>query len=44
MALAGDGTGRIVTMRYDRSIEKVPGVQGGEPVIKGTRTPVRTVA
>lgn len=25
-------------------IERVPGVQGGEPVIAGTRTPVRTVA
>lgn len=30
-------------MWYDRFIEKVPGVQGGEPVIKGTRTPVRTI-
>jgi uncharacterized protein (DUF433 family) len=28
---------------YDQYIEKVPGVQGGEPVIAGTRTPVRSV-
>ena len=28
---------------YARHIEKVPGVQGGEPVLAGTRTPVRTV-
>ena len=28
---------------YDRYIEKTPGVQGGEPVIAGTRTPVRSV-
>lgn len=26
-----------------RYIEKKPGVQGGEPVIKGTRVPVRTI-
>lgn len=29
---------------YDRYIEKIPGVQGGEPVIAGTRTPVRAIA
>ena len=29
---------------YDRYIEKVAGVQGGEPVVAGTRTPVRTIA
>jgi len=28
---------------YDRYVEKVPGVQGGEPVITGTRTPVRAL-
>ncbi len=28
---------------YDHFIEKVPGVQGGEPIIVGTRTPVRTI-
>lgn len=26
-----------------RYITSVPGVQGGEPVIRGTRTPVRTI-
>jgi uncharacterized protein (DUF433 family) len=30
--------------RYDEYIARAPGVQGGEPVIKGTRTPVRTIA
>lgn len=30
------------TVAY-RYITSVPGVQGGEPVIKGTRTPVRTI-
>jgi uncharacterized protein (DUF433 family) len=25
-------------------IERVPGIHGGEPIITGTRTPVRTVA
>lgn len=25
-------------------ITTVPGVQGGEPVVRGTRTPVRTIA
>lgn len=29
---------------YDVHITRTPGVQGGEPVIRGTRTPVRTVA
>ena len=29
---------------YKRYIARVPGVQGGAPVLKGTRTPVRTVA
>jgi uncharacterized protein (DUF433 family) len=28
---------------YDQYIEKVPGLQGGEPVIAGTRTPVQSV-
>ena len=28
---------------YDCYVEKVPGVQGGEPVLAGTRTPVRSV-
>jgi uncharacterized protein (DUF433 family) len=28
----------------DRFIARVPGVQGGEPVVRGTRTPVRTIA
>jgi uncharacterized protein (DUF433 family) len=28
---------------YDPCIERVPGVQGGAPVIRGTRTPVRTI-
>lgn len=28
---------------YDRYIQKIPGVQGGEPVLAGTRTPVRTI-
>ncbi|MGH2457289.1 MAG: DUF433 domain-containing protein, partial [Chloroflexota bacterium] len=31
-------------MWYDRFIEEVPGVQGGEPVVRETRTPVRTIA
>jgi uncharacterized protein (DUF433 family) len=30
-------------MWYDAYIEKTSGVQGGEPVIAGTRTPVRTI-
>ncbi len=30
------------TVAY-RYITSVPGVQGGEPCIKGTRTPVRTI-
>jgi uncharacterized protein (DUF433 family) len=29
---------------YDRYIVRIPGVQGGEPVIAGTRTPVRAIA
>lgn len=28
---------------YDYHIESRPGVQGGAPIIRGTRTPVRTV-
>jgi uncharacterized protein (DUF433 family) len=28
---------------YDQYIEKIPGIQGGEPIISGTRTPVRSV-
>lgn len=28
---------------FDAFIDQVPGVQGGAPVVKGTRTPVRTV-
>jgi uncharacterized protein (DUF433 family) len=31
-------------MWFEKHIERVPGVQGGEPVIVGTRTPVRTIA
>lgn len=30
-------------MQSDQEIECRPGVQGGEPVIAGTRTPVRSV-
>lgn len=30
------------TVQY-RYITSVPGVQGGEPIIKGTRTPVRSI-
>ncbi|MEQ1604987.1 MAG: DUF433 domain-containing protein [Pyrinomonadaceae bacterium] len=30
----------LVAYRY---IDSVPGVQGGEPCIKGTRTPVRSI-
>ena len=30
----------LVACRY---IDSVPGVQGGEPCIKGTRTPVRSI-
>ena len=29
---------------YDDFITRTPGVQGGEPVVAGTRTPVRTIA
>jgi uncharacterized protein (DUF433 family) len=29
---------------YDDHITRIPGVQGGEPVVVGTRTPVRTIA
>jgi uncharacterized protein (DUF433 family) len=29
---------------YESYIERVEGVQGGEPVVCGTRTPVRTIA
>jgi uncharacterized protein (DUF433 family) len=29
---------------YERYVEVVAGVQGGEPVIAGTRTPVRAIA
>ncbi len=29
--------------RYERPITKIPGVQGGAPVLRGTRTPVGTV-
>jgi uncharacterized protein (DUF433 family) len=32
-----------MTAWYDRYVEKVAGVQGGEPVITGSRTPVRTI-
>jgi uncharacterized protein (DUF433 family) len=31
-------------MWFDTHIARYPGVQGGEPVIVGTRTPVRTIA
>ena len=31
-------------MWYDEYIERTEGIQGGEPVLWGTRTPVRTVA
>ena len=30
-------------MWYDEYIECVPGVQGGYPIVAGTRTPVRTI-
>ncbi len=33
-----------VAMWFDKHITRVPGVQGGEPVIVGTRTPVRTIS
>lgn len=29
---------------YDQYVTRVPGVQGGEPVLVGTRTPVRSIA
>lgn len=29
---------------YEQHITRTPGVQGGEPVVRGTRTPVRTIA
>lgn len=29
---------------YDAYIVTIPGVQGGSPVVRGSRTPVRTVA
>ena len=28
---------------YDEYITRTPGVQGGEPVVAGTRTPVRSI-
>jgi uncharacterized protein (DUF433 family) len=28
---------------YEKYITKTPGVQGGEPCVKGTRTPVRSI-
>lgn len=28
---------------YDQYVEKVAGVQGGEPIIAGTRTPIRSI-
>lgn len=28
---------------YENYISKTPGVQGGEPCVKGTRTPVRSI-
>lgn len=31
-------------MNYRDFITTVPGVQGGEPILRGTRTPVRSVA
>jgi uncharacterized protein (DUF433 family) len=31
-------------MWFEKHIARYPGVQGGEPVIVGTRTPVRTIA
>ncbi len=31
-------------MWFEKHINRVPVVQGGEPVIVGTRTPVRTIA
>lgn len=30
-------------MWYDEYIERVEGVQGGHPVVTGTRTPIRTI-
>src|SRR5690606_21357729 len=32
----------VTTVQY-RYITTAPGVQGGEPIIRGTRTPVRTI-
>jgi uncharacterized protein (DUF433 family) len=29
---------------FEEHITRMPGVQGGEPIIRGTRTPVRTIA
>jgi uncharacterized protein (DUF433 family) len=29
---------------YEKFVTRIPGVQGGEPIIVGTRTPVRTIA
>lgn len=28
---------------YDQFIERANGIQGGEPVVRGTRTPVRSI-
>ena len=33
-----------VMASYNEYITRVKGVQGGEPILKGTRTPVRSVA
>ena len=41
--LAGPDTARDAMNWYGHFIERVAGIQGGEPVIKGTRTPVRTI-
>lgn len=29
---------------FDEYVARIDGVQGGEPVLRGTRTPVRTIA
>jgi uncharacterized protein (DUF433 family) len=40
--IAGRHAGGI--MPFDEFITSVPDVQGGEPIVRGTRTPVRTIA
>jgi uncharacterized protein (DUF433 family) len=35
--------GRCQMAWYDQHITRIPGVQGGVPVLRGTRTPIRSV-